>query len=71
MPKAIEHQRESERTLNDLIDQLKPWTDARELRVEAGSELRVELTRDLEQRLMRWLVTTKSERRTVPLDSAA
>src|SRR5438874_984194 len=41
------------------------------LRVEAGSELRVELTRDLEQRLMRWLVTTKSERRTVPLDSAA
>src|SRR6266436_524916 len=37
------------------------------LRVEAGSELRVELTRDLEQRLMRWLVTTKSERRTVRL----
>src|SRR6266566_3175393 len=41
------------------------------LRVEAGSELRVELTRDLEQRLMRWLVTTKSERRTVPIDTAA
>jgi DNA polymerase III subunit alpha len=41
------------------------------LRVEAGLELRVELTRDLEQKLMRWLVTTKSERRTVPLDTAA
>jgi DNA polymerase-3 subunit alpha len=41
------------------------------LRVEAGSELRVELTRDLEQKLMRWLVTTKSERRTLPLDTAA
>jgi DNA polymerase-3 subunit alpha len=41
------------------------------LRVEAGSELRVELTRDLEQKLTRWLVTTKSERRTVPLDTAA
>ncbi|HYR21324.1 MAG TPA: OB-fold nucleic acid binding domain-containing protein, partial [Chthoniobacterales bacterium] len=41
------------------------------LRVEAGAELRVELTRDLEQKLMRWLVTTKSERRTVPLDTAA
>src|SRR5437588_106040 len=41
------------------------------LRVEAGSELRVELTRDLEQRLMRWLVTTKSERLTIPLDYAA
>jgi hypothetical protein len=35
------------------------------LRVEAGSELRVELTCDLEQKLMRWLVTTKSERRSV------
>jgi DNA polymerase-3 subunit alpha len=41
------------------------------LRVDAGSELRVELTRDLEQRLLRWLVTTKSERRTQPLDTAA
>ena len=33
------------------------------LRVDAGVELRVELTRDLEERLMRWLVTTKAERR--------
>jgi len=41
------------------------------LRVEAGSELRVELTRDLEQKLMRWLVTTKSGRRSAPLDTAA
>jgi len=41
------------------------------LRVDAGSELRVELTRDLERKLMRWLVTTKSERRTVPMDTAA
>src|SRR5438045_125474 len=41
------------------------------LRVDAGLELRVELTRDLEQKLMRWLVTTKSERRTQPLDTAA
>ena len=41
------------------------------LRVDAGLELRVELTRDLEQKLMRWLVRTKSERRTQPLDTAA
>jgi DNA polymerase-3 subunit alpha len=41
------------------------------LRVDAGSELRVELTRDLERKLMRWLVTTKSERRTVAMDTAA
>jgi DNA polymerase-3 subunit alpha len=33
------------------------------LRVDAGSHLRVELTRDLEQKLTRWLVTTKAERR--------
>src|SRR3984893_4622378 len=33
------------------------------LRVDAGADLRVELTQDLEQKLMRWLVTTKSERR--------
>ena len=41
------------------------------LRVDAGSDLRVELTGDLEQKLMRWLVTTKPERRAVPIDSAA
>src|SRR5213595_2332049 len=41
------------------------------LRVDAGSELRVELTRDLERKLMRWLVTAKSERRTLPIDTAA
>jgi hypothetical protein len=35
------------------------------LRVEAGSDLRVDLTSDLEQKLVRWLVTTKSERRSV------
>ena len=33
------------------------------LRVDAGVELRVELTGDLEQKLMRWLVTTKANRR--------
>jgi hypothetical protein len=33
------------------------------LRVDAGSELRVDLTSDLEEKLVRWLVTTKSERR--------
>jgi DNA polymerase-3 subunit alpha len=33
------------------------------LRMDAGADLRVELTRDLEQKLTRWLVTTKSERR--------
>jgi DNA polymerase-3 subunit alpha len=33
------------------------------LRMDAGADLRVELTRDLEQKLMRWLVTAKSERR--------
>jgi DNA polymerase III subunit alpha len=41
------------------------------LRVDAGSELRVDLTRDLEHKLARWLVTTKSERRSVSADSAA
>jgi len=40
------------------------------LRVDACSELRVELTSDLEQKLMRWLVTTKSERRSLPVDNA-
>jgi DNA polymerase-3 subunit alpha len=39
------------------------------LRVDAGADLRVNLTSDLEQKLMRWLVTTKSDRR--DLDSAA
>jgi DNA polymerase-3 subunit alpha len=34
------------------------------LRVDAGEDFCVELTRDLETRLARWLVTTKSERRT-------
>jgi DNA polymerase-3 subunit alpha len=34
-------------------------------RVDAGSDLRVDLTSDLEQKLVRWLVTTKSERRSV------
>jgi hypothetical protein len=40
LPKAIEHQHESERTLRDLIDGLKPWSNARELRAEAGALLR-------------------------------
>jgi DNA polymerase-3 subunit alpha len=35
------------------------------LRLDAGSDLRVDLTSDLEQKLVRWLVTTKSERRSV------
>jgi DNA polymerase III subunit alpha len=39
------------------------------LRMDAGADLRVNLTDELEQKLMRWLVTTKSERR--DLDSAA
>jgi DNA polymerase-3 subunit alpha len=39
------------------------------LRMDVGAELRVNLTQDLEQKLMRWLVTAKSERR--DLDSAA
>jgi len=33
------------------------------LRVDAGADLRVNLTHDLEQKLMRWLVTTKADRR--------
>lgn len=40
LPKAVEHQREAERTLGDLIDRLQPWTDARELRGEAGAVLK-------------------------------
>jgi len=39
------------------------------LQVDAGAELRVDLTRDLEQKLTRWLVTTKSERRDLSIDS--
>ena len=39
------------------------------LRMDAGADLRVELTDDLQQRLMRWLVTSKPARR--DLDSAA
>ena len=35
----------------------------RPLRVDAGTDLRVELTRDLQDRLARWLVSTKAERR--------
>jgi len=41
------------------------------LRVDAGADLCVELTSDLEQKLVRWLVTTKAERRGIPIDSAA
>ena len=44
LPKAIEHQREAERTLRDLVDQLRPWTDAREVRADAGA-----LARDQEK----------------------
>ena len=38
------------------------------LRVDAGAELRVDLTRDLEEKLTRWLVSTKSERRNLSTD---
>ena len=41
------------------------------LRVDAGTDLRVDLTRDLEDKLARWLVTTKSERRNAGGLSAA
>jgi hypothetical protein len=40
LPKAIEHQREAERTLRDLLDRLEPWSDARDLRAETGALLR-------------------------------
>ncbi len=33
------------------------------LRVDAGADVRVNLTRELEEKLTRWLVTTKAERR--------
>src|SRR5581483_1081769 len=37
LPEAVGHQKESERPLRDLLDRLEPWTDARELRAEAGA----------------------------------
>lgn len=49
LPNALEHQRETQRTLNELLDQLKPWSDARELRAEVGMLLR-ELERLSQQR---------------------
>ena len=39
------------------------------LRVDAGMDFRVDLTRDLEQKLARWLVTGKLERRSMQTDS--
>jgi hypothetical protein len=44
LPSAVEHQREAERTLKDLLDQMRPWTDAREVRAEAAA-----LARDQEK----------------------
>jgi len=38
------------------------------LRVDAGADLRVNLTRDLEEKLSRWLVTSKPERRNAVVD---
>jgi DNA polymerase-3 subunit alpha len=40
------------------------------LRVDASADLRVELTRDLEQKLARWLVTSKAELRNPTADRA-
>ena len=40
------------------------------LRVDAGPDLRVNLTGDLEEKLSRWLVSTKVERRNVMVDPA-
>jgi hypothetical protein len=37
--------------------------NAEPLRVDAGPDFRVNLTQELQQKLMRWLVATKSERR--------
>jgi DNA polymerase-3 subunit alpha len=37
--------------------------NAEPLRVDAGPDLRINLTHELQQKLMRWLVATKSERR--------
>src|SRR5438876_9355533 len=39
--------------------------------VDAGADFRVDLTRELERKLSRWLVTTKSERRKIVVDPAA
>jgi DNA polymerase-3 subunit alpha len=41
------------------------------LRVDASADLRVELTRDLEQKLARWLVTSKADRRNPTADPVA
>jgi DNA polymerase-3 subunit alpha len=41
------------------------------LRVDAGADFRVDLTRELEERLSRWLVTTKAERRKMTVDPTA
>jgi DNA polymerase-3 subunit alpha len=41
------------------------------LRVDAGADLRVDLTHDLEDKLTRWLVTTKSERRPAEIEQAS
>ena len=41
------------------------------LRVDAGADFCVDLTRDLEEKLARWLVTTKSERPSSIVDTAA
>src|SRR6266446_2818961 len=38
------------------------------LRVDAGADLRVNLTGDLEEKLSRWLVTSKPERRNAAID---
>jgi hypothetical protein len=35
------------------------------LRVDAGTDFSIDLTRDLEQKLAKWLVTTKAERRSL------
>ena len=40
------------------------------LRMDAGADLRVEVTRDLEEKLARWLVTSKPERRDATVDPA-
>jgi DNA polymerase III subunit alpha len=40
------------------------------LRVDAGADVRVEMTRDLEEKLARWLVTSKAERRDATADPA-
>ena len=60
--------------LNKAIQHLEQALDrpsGEPLRVDAGADLCVALTSDLEQKLVRWLVTTKSERRGIPIDSAA